>query len=832
MAGEQNVYRRFFSPDEVVEIRALGLRGKDRAWDGFCTGAGVVAGYFDNGDDFDLAAAALDEVGATGVYFSLNPVNPDLLARAVNRLVGSPKYLTQDTDIVCLRWLPIDLDPVRPAGISSTEKELRKAADVARKITGWLEGEMAFPKGLRACSGNGFHLCYRLPDLPNDTDHRELIRQALAAVAAKFTSSEIEIDLKVGNPARIWKLYGTIGRKGDHTEARPHRRSYLFPDQATTLAEVGIIPIKDFKKLAGLAPKGGGESPPGKKAARQKPQSRKATKSELGPLDVGAYLDHYGAAYSQKTGPGGVTIYRLERCVFDPNHGRNEAAINQALDGTLTYQCFHNSCKGRTWREAREIISGNDNLAPFCEGWDPNWEPSSRSLSSRKESGSGPTSGDNGDGGADAGYLVENDRGRIKFVPALMANYLESQLRPIIYEGTDFSRQFYRYHESGVWKPYPRDAIRLVIRNLLGDHAKPAWIDAAVDVLGAQIFKMPEELTFDPMLLNLRNGMLNINTFELRPHAPEFHSRVQLPVSYRENSTCSRWIEALAQIFADDTEKASVLQEFAGYCLYPKILFPCALFQIGSGRNGKGIVEKVLCAMLGRENVSHISLARLEETFGPVEIQDKLLNSCGETETRPLEVTNFKKIAAGDEVQAQRKYLPDVKFTPFAKHLISMNSFPGVKEKTDAFFRRIIVLEYKQKFEGLADDKRLADKLIQELDGIFAWAFDGLKRVLEREEIVSPTCVIQAKERFREKVNPVLGFVNEVCLLGDGASDDAPRVLPADLYRAYQDWIEDAKLRPLGKNNFYEQLYLNFPAVRKRRYGKREFFFGIGLRTS
>jgi P4 family phage/plasmid primase-like protien len=576
-----------------------------------------------------------------------------------------------------------------------------------------------------------------------------------------------------------------------------------------------------LKKLAAMAPHDEHRSTPLPLPKSHQRTPGPKSNDDLGPLDVGLYLSQNGVAHKVKPGPGEATLYTLEQCLFDPAHSEYEAAIIQKPDGLLSYQCFHNSCSGRTWREARTLISGDKSLAQFCTGYDPNWK--AKHQKSVKGTRNTESSGKD--------FLTVNDRGRVKFIPARLADYLENQFNPLVYEGDDFSRVFYKYHKSGVWRPFPRDSIRLVVRRLLGDHAKTAWMEGAIDVLAAQTYKPPEDFEFDPMWLNLKNGMLNLKTLDLGPHDPKFNSRVQLSVSYQKDATCPLWIDTVGQIFLDNFDKVDVLQEFFGYCLYPKILRPCAVFQIGQGRNGKGVIEKILCALLGRENVSHISLARMEESFGPVEIQGKLLNSCGETEARPLDVTNFKKIVAGDEIQAQRKYLPDVTFVPFAKHLVSMNAFPGVKEKTDAFFRRIIVLEYKQKFEGEADDKRLADKLLVELDGIFKWALEGLKRVLEKEEISTPACVSLAKERFRERVNPVLAFVKEVCVLAD-ASDDAVRVLPAELYREYQAWIEDAKLRPLGKNNFYEQVYLNFPGVMKKRHGSREFFFGIGIRVS
>ena len=58
-------------------------------------------------------------------------------------------------------------------------------------------------------------------------------------------------------------------------------------------------------------------------------------------------------------------------------------------------------------------------------------------------------------------------------------------------------------------------------------------------------------------------------------------------------------------------------------------------------------------------------------------------------------------------------------------------------------------------------------------------------------------------------------------------------MLPAEIYREYIRWTEEAKLKPLDKQNFYEQIYLNYPYVKKKRksYDKREYFFGVGLRA-
>ena len=114
-----------FLPDHVYELRVPKTR------------QGTVSGYFDDLKALYRAAQELDGK-VPGLYVTMNPTNPALLARAKNRIQLHAKVTTSDTDILRRVWLLIDCDPVRPADISSNESEHQAALERCHTIAHWL----------------------------------------------------------------------------------------------------------------------------------------------------------------------------------------------------------------------------------------------------------------------------------------------------------------------------------------------------------------------------------------------------------------------------------------------------------------------------------------------------------------------------------------------------------------------------------------------------------------------------------------------------------------------------------------------------------------------
>jgi hypothetical protein len=331
------------APGAVVEVRGVRVPGGKPH---------IAAGYFLDRDKAAQAAAALDKRKAGGVYLVLNEINPALLARSPNQLTEHLDPTTSDSDIIHRRWLPLDFDPTRPAGVSATEDEHCAAEDTARSCAAWLSS-LGWPAPILADSGNGAHLLHRV-DLP--ADDGGLIQRCIEAVADRFTAPGVDVDRKVFNAARIFKLYGTTARKGHSTADRPHRLARLV--EVPELVEV--VPAAKLEALAAMAAK-----PEPSRPARHDGNGAPFTSR----LDVPRWLAARGVGFKTKgrTTSDGRTVYILDTCPFDQGHGGGgETSIMQGPDGKLAAACMHNSCSGRGWQEFKTAIG-----APGPDHWDP-----------------------------------------------------------------------------------------------------------------------------------------------------------------------------------------------------------------------------------------------------------------------------------------------------------------------------------------------------------------------------------------------------------------------------------------------------------------------------
>lgn len=213
-----NTLRNFISPGQVTQLVALDVTGPG------CYAPTRYAGFFDY-DHLDLMAReAADFSGRSkGVYFTLNPLKPEVRERCPNRVQRAQQgVLACDADVLRRSWLMIDFDPRRPAGVSASDVEKRLAFDTLRTVSSYLSSYL-FPNAIIGNSGNGYHLYYRVDLRPDDQRPHRILKM----LDQEFGSEAVKIDTSVAKASQLTKLFGTLSSKGPPSIDRPHRYSAL-----------------------------------------------------------------------------------------------------------------------------------------------------------------------------------------------------------------------------------------------------------------------------------------------------------------------------------------------------------------------------------------------------------------------------------------------------------------------------------------------------------------------------------------------------------------------------------------------------------------------------
>lgn len=297
---------------------------------------GTRSGYYE--DKNQLLNDIMKYDGEDNIFFTLNVFSEELMARAKNRLANYAQHTTSASEIIRRVLLLIDIDPKRPAGVSSTDEELESANVVAKSVIEYLISE-GFPQPIVACSGNGYHVLYKL-DLPNTKEVTQMIKDFLIVLDKKFSTDEAQIDKTTYNPARITKLYGTIACKGDSTETRPHRRSRIIDIPE----EFNVVEERLIKKVAELIPK---------KEVKVKKESNKT--NVISCFDAKEWLEKHEIEISHTEEKEYGLCHVLKVCPWNPNHTNKSASVTQLYDGGISAKCHHDSCSENNWESLREM---------------------------------------------------------------------------------------------------------------------------------------------------------------------------------------------------------------------------------------------------------------------------------------------------------------------------------------------------------------------------------------------------------------------------------------------------------------------------------------------
>ncbi len=311
--------------------------------------------------------------------------------------------------------------------------------------------------------------------------------------------------------------------------------------------------------------------------------------------------------------------------------------------------------------------------------------------------------------------------------------------------------------------------------------------------LETQLFVPDEAVDSGDHLVNLRNGMYNLQTGVLEPHQRELYHTAQLDFAYDPEAECALWLHCLNQWLttADgqpDPELHAVLQEALGYSFTAEVKYEVAFWLYGRAGSGKSRVVDMVQRLLGTACTS-LDLSVLEKNaYQVADIAGKRVATCTEADgSSRLADALLKQMISGEELVARQIYAPSFRFRPKAKIWWAMNERPHNADRSNAIYRRLIILPFMNVIPEGQRDPDLSLKLSAELPGIFNWALEGLWR-LRAQGHFTVAQQVQAQVQDYQQVNDT----EAVCLADPDWFECVPEgvVRASDLYVAYKAWCD------------------------------------------
>jgi phage/plasmid-associated DNA primase len=374
-------------------------------------------------------------------------------------------------------------------------------------------------------------------------------------------------------------------------------------------------------------------------------------------------------------------------------------------------------------------------------------------------------------------------------------------------------------YDGSIWKPDGERKIRNVIYPVLGDLAYNKGYHEMLHNIRART----DSALFDqdPYLFPAQDGVIDLKTGEIWQHAPEDL------FTFKYNACCSHphadhepFLWFLASIFPDIRDCLTAIDIIASVGI--RIPFEVFIFLIGSGENGKGILEKLILALYTMQRASATKIQEVSKSnFASGSLLNKDVWIVTEVETIKDAMSIIKGVSSGEMLDSDVKYaLERAQGIPHLLTIIDSNKPLDFNDNSWGRIRRTEKLDTPYEFgcrPGVRPkDTHLLEKLTtpEVLAGIVQIIRARSPTLIESKRIYHrKSHEAQEAELERQRFS-IQYFCNE-CLDTEWAREEDPMV-PAtkaprlEVPAAYTAYLEYCKLfnvpEPANKNPFGKYL--------------------------
>lgn len=321
----------------------------------------------------------------------------------------------------------------------------------------------------------------------------------------------------------------------------------------------------------------------------------------------------------------------------------------------------------------------------------------------------------------------------------------------------------------------------------------------------------PDALDVHPYLLNVANGVLDLRSGELGPHAPGLLLTHLVDINYLPDAICPTWLHFLDTILGGDPALIGYVRRAFGYTLTGDTGEQVMFLPYGSGANGKTTMLEVLRALLGglarTADPSMLLTSKRDSgaaTPGLAALRGVRAALVSEVnQGNRLDAATVKWITGGEVITARFLHRDLFEFRPQFHIWLAVNHKPEITDTSEGMWRRLHAIPFTVTIPQTDRDPHLLDRLLDELPGILTWAVQGCLE-WQQQGLNPPPQVLAATATYRADSDPVAQFLAEWC----DTDPDASHLYigkPA-LWDAYVKWCAANTTEPISQKALTQAL--------------------------
>lgn len=358
----------------------------------------------------------------------------------------------------------------------------------------------------------------------------------------------------------------------------------------------------------------------------------------------------------------------------------------------------------------------------------------------------------------------------------------------------------------GIWTARGRELIAEIITRSMGQFFKTRILSEVINQIRNLTRNDNVKLGgMAPSRIVMANGVFDMDTCTFNPEFnPDDYQLMALSYEYDSKANCPRFKLFLEEVCPNEDERLALV-EFMGYCLVHHHRIHTFIVLVGSGENGKSKFCGALIEMLGKENITGMTIQQLAyDNFMAASLLDKLANICPDIPDSPINSTGKIKALTGEDlIQVQKKHHDNFTLQNHAKLLFSANQIPVVANPKDAWFRRVRIIEFPNQFliSNEKRDENLAEKLAAEVQGIFNLAVEGWQRLKAQGRLTGAKSTEMNRTDYLMRSSPLQYFVYRYC-----KPDLESKITVNAAFHCYKQVSINLGKVPISKNWFSTRL--------------------------